>query len=163
MFRTGSFFITHFFDEFGGFACVLSVIVFIAYITFLSSVDRVLKRVDPENRRMDPGQVWLNIFPFFNCIWLIVTVERVGESLRNEFLARGQFRKSESYGKTSGLAAVCLWAFGVPFVIGESPCVLAVWILAVIYSIVYWLQISSYARRLRSEPPAFTPPADEGW
>ena len=79
----------------GGIGCILFVIAFAALVAFLSAALRVLTRVEPENRRMDPGLVWLNLIPFFNLIWMVVTIERVGESIRNEFMARGRHKKSE--------------------------------------------------------------------
>src|SRR5947207_546855 len=99
----------------GAIGCFLFLIVFIAAIAFLAAADRVLKRVEPDNRRMEPGLVWLNLIPVFNLLWMIVTIERVGESIRNEFQSRGRHKRTESYGKTSGLAAMILTFIGLPF------------------------------------------------
>ena len=146
-----------------GIGCILFVIGFAAYIVFLSAADRVLKRVEPEHRRMDPGMVWLNLIPIFNLMWLVVTVERVGESIRNEYIARGRHKRSESYGKTAGLAFVLLTLIGLPFAPAAWPCMLVFWIFAFIYWIVYWIQLSGYAGRLLSESGKYAPPPDEGW
>ncbi len=147
----------------GGLGCILFVVAFSAYILFLSAAVRVLTRVEPENRRMDPGLVWLNLIPFFNLIWMVVTIERVGESIRNEFMARGRHKKSEVYGKTSGLACMVLWGIGLPFAIGGTSCALVFWFFAFIYWVVYWAQLSGYAKRLKSQGTAFAAPPDEGW
>lgn len=147
----------------GGIWCILFVIAFAALVAFLAATVRVLTRVEPENRRMDPGLVWLNLIPFFNLIWMVVTIERVGESIRNEFMARGQHKKSEAYGKTAGLAFVVLWGIGVPFADSGTPCALVFWFFAFIYWVVYWAQISGYARRLKIQGTAFAAPPDEGW
>jgi hypothetical protein len=143
--------------------CFVLVIAFIAYVAFLSAAARVLGRVEPENRRMEIGQVWLNLIPFFNLLWIVVTVERIGESIRNEFLSRGRYKRSESYGKTTGLAWLVLTGVGVPFAAAGTPCLLVFWFLAFIYWVVYWAQLSGYARRLNSENPSYAPPVDEGW
>jgi hypothetical protein len=147
----------------GGIGCFLVVIGFIAFVAFLAAADRAIKRVEPENRRIDPGMIWLNLIPLFNLLWMVVTIERLGESIRNEFISRGRHKNSESYGKTSGLAFMILFGIGLPFALGETPCVLLFWFFAFIYWIVYWVQISGYARRLQTEPTAFAPPQDEGW
>jgi hypothetical protein len=147
----------------GGVGCFVLVISFIAYIAFLAAAARVLARIEPENRRMEIGQVWLNLIPLFNLLWMVVTVERIGESIRNEFLSRGRYKKSESYGKTTGLAWLVLTGVGVPFAAAGTPCVLVFWFLAFIYWVVYWAQLSGYARRLNSENPSYAPPVDEGW
>ena len=147
----------------GGLACILVVIAFIALVAFLAAAVRVLSRVEPENRRMDPGLVWLNLIPLFNLIWMVVTIERVGESIRNEFMARGRHKKSESYGKTSGLACMVLFGIGLPFAFFGTSCALVFWFFAFIYWVVYWAQISGYAKRLKGRGTAFAAPLDEGW
>ncbi len=144
--------------------CFLVVIAFIALVAFLAAAVRVLLRIEPENRRIEPGLVWLNLIPIFNLLWMIVTIERVGESIRNEFQSRGRHRRTESYGKTSGLAFMILWFVGLPFAIGGSPCTFVFWFFAFIYWVVYWAQLSGYAKRLMtSESGSFAAPVDEGW
>ena len=153
--------IERFFES--GIGCILFVVAFAAYVLFLSCADRAIRRVEPENRRIEPGMVWLALIPFFHLLWLIVIVERVGESLRNEFIARGRHKKSESYGKLAGLSCAVLVLIGIPFAAGGTPCVLVFAFFAFIYGIVYWVQISNYPRRLRDDAGSFAPPADEGW
>lgn len=151
------------FGELGLLPCFLFVVGFVVFVAFLSAVVRVLSLVEPANRRIEPGQVWLNLIPGFNLVWMVVTVERVGESIRNEFVSRGRHKKTEAYGKTSGLAWLMLTGIGLPFGIAESPCVSAFWVIALIYWIAYWVQLSGYARRLRTDNATFSSAADEGW
>ncbi len=157
-------FLDEFWRELGPIFCFLLVIAFIAAVAFLASVTRALERVDPENRRMEPALVWLNLIPIFNLLWIVVTVERVGESIRNEFVARGRHKKTESYGKTAGLAAIALWYIGIPFASAFTPvCIVVFWFFAFMYWVVYWAQISGYARRFKSDGGSYAPPQDEGW
>lgn len=151
------------FDDFGPMVCLLGTIVFIVHVAFLASLDRAVKRVEPENRRLDPGMVWLNLIPLFNLMWMIVTIERVGESLRNEYVARGRHRFSESYGKSAGLAAMLLTGTGFLFGVFAAPCMLIFWFFAFIYWVVYWAQIAGYSRRLNDKATGYSPPQDEGW
>lgn len=156
--------IFHILDDLNGIGCLGFVVAFAAYITFLAVAVRVLGRVEPVNRRMEPGQVWLNLLPVFNLLWLVVTVERVGESIRNEMAARGRHRKSEAYGKTAGLTWLALWGVGLLATVADAPpLVILAWLFALVYWVVYWAQLAAYASRLGGEPPAYTPPADEGW
>ena len=39
-------------------------------LLFLSTIARVVGRVRRPNRRIEPTQVWLNLMPFFNLLWL---------------------------------------------------------------------------------------------
>src|SRR5262245_33189186 len=94
-------------DDFEVFLAVASVgciglgIAYLVFAAFLSAVSRVVGRVTPENRRIEPGQVWLNLVPVFVVIWLPITVDRVAESLKNEFTSRGLDDPRENYGRTT--------------------------------------------------------------
>jgi hypothetical protein len=147
----------------GPMPCLALVIGFIAFVGFLSSLTRAVNRVEPENRRLDVAQIWLNLIPVFNLLWMVVTIERIGESLRNEFMARGRFKKSESYGKSAGLGWLILADIGLLIVVCGSPCGAVFWPFAFIYWVVYWAQISGHARRLAAESEFDILPKDEGW
>jgi hypothetical protein len=139
-----------------GIAIVIAVVILIV-LAFLSAVARVLRRVQPENRRLEPGQVWLNLIPVFNFIWVTVTVERVAESLRSEFSARSLHSPDEPYGRKYGLVTLALIASGVFYV--TIP---IAYPLAIIFGIAYWRQLNRYAERLK--PGAYAPPpVEEGW
>lgn len=133
------------------------VVAFVVAVSFLSALARALRRVGPENRRMDPNQVWLNLIPVFNLVWCTVTVERVAESLRNEFRERGLDGPDEKYGRTYGLTMLALLASGVLF----YPAFIC-YPIALGYLIAYWRQVNRCADRLRSGAYA-PPPVDEGW
>jgi hypothetical protein len=106
---------------------------------------------------MEPTHVWLNLIPIFNFVWATVTVERVAESLRNEFRARGLDGPNETYGRNTGLTLLALLASGALF----YPAFIT-YPLALCYWVVYWRQIGGYVRRLKSGEYA-PPPPDEGW
>jgi hypothetical protein len=139
-------------------ACFFAVVAFILSVGMMATLSRVLGRVRPENRRMEPGEVWVNLIPMVNLVWAVVTVERVGESVRADLTARGAAKKKEAYGKTSGIIALVL--IGVFLLIPLAGVVTLPF--AFVYGIVYWFQMNAYARRLRDEPldPV---PVDEGW
>jgi hypothetical protein len=136
----------------------LGVVLALALVSvFLAAISQALRRVSPENRRMEPGQVWLNLIPIFNLVWCTVTVERVAESLRNEFRERGMDGPSEQYGRGRGLTMLALLASGILF----YPAFIC-YPIAFCYGIAYWRQLNHYAERLK--PGAYSPPpTDEGW
>lgn len=140
-------------------ACFVVACVLVIYLlgSFLAAVARTLRRVSPENRRMEPGQVWLNLIPVFNLVWCTVTVERVAESLRNEFRAREMDGPEENYGRPRGLTLLALLASGVLF----YPAFIC-YPAALVYAVLYWRQLNRYAERLRAGAYA-PPPVDEGW
>ncbi|MBX9580070.1 MAG: hypothetical protein K2X87_07140 [Gemmataceae bacterium] len=139
--------------------CCVGLVLLLVLVGLLATMAGCLGRVCRRNRRIGPGGVWLNLLPLFNLVWLPVTVERVGESLRAELTDRGRDRPGEGYGKTTGLTALVLYspAFFLP------AAGIVTWPFALIYTVVYWVQIARYAGRLRDEAPRYTPPADEGW
>lgn len=148
-----------FLGEFEEEFCCAGFVLFLVLVGVMSTASLVLGRVHPLNRRMGPGGVWLNLVPLFNLVWLPVTVERVGESLRAELHDRHRGRRGEGFGKTTGLTALVLFSptlFLPPALIVCGP-------FAFIYTIVYWVQLAGYARRLRDDAPRYAPPADEGW
>ena len=148
-----------FLDDFLQEVCCGGGILFLLMVGVLATMGTCLGRVDPRNRRMGPAGVWLNLVPLFNLVWLPVTVERVGESVRSELLDRGRGRRGEGYAKATGLTALVL--FSPALFLPQSAVV--TWPFALVYTIVYWVQLAGYARRLRDDAPRYTPPADEGW
>src|SRR5229473_1027616 len=73
------------------------------------TLQKVLYRVRPSNRLMEPGSVWLNLIPVFGFIWSFFMATRIPESLRKEFRDRGQDDGSD-YGKGIGLAYATTYA-----------------------------------------------------
>jgi len=141
-----------------GCSVTVFVLTLLLVSAFFSSLARALRRVSPHNRRMEPGQVWLNLIPIFNLIWATVTVERIAESLRNEFRERGLHRPGTRYGRGPGLVMLVLLVPGVWF----YPAFLC-YPIAFCFWITYWIQVNGYAAELK--PGAYTPPPmdDEGW
>lgn len=149
-----------FFDLNADWLCCLGFVLFLFQVGVLSTLALVVGRVEPRNRRIGPGGIWLNLLPVFNVVWLPVTVERVGESLRAELTDRGLHKSWYGYGKSVGLTALVLF---VGPVVLFPPAAVVTWPFAVIYTIVYWVQVGGYARQLRDDAPRYAPPADEGW
>jgi hypothetical protein len=145
------------------------VLVCTTGLGFLAALARALHSVSPENRRMEPVRVWLNLIPIFNFVWATVTVERVAESLRNEFRERGMDGPAERYGRSTGLTVVILLAVGlvfspafVPFRRASVYPALIIFVMALGNWVAYWKQINGYVRRLKSDEYV-PPPVDEGW
>jgi hypothetical protein len=144
--------------------CVFPAVVLPVVALFLSSIARAVVRVTPENRRLSPGQVWLNLLPVFNLVWLPITVDRVAESIRRECEDRGLDDDGVSYTRFAGLTWLTLSAFSLPALVlaRDVWCFAALVVpFAVIFWFAYWAQIGHYARRLKGAK--YVPPVDEGW
>lgn len=131
-------------------------------LRFFGALERVLRRVHPDHRRMEPGRVWLNLIPVFNFVWATVTVIQIAESLRNEYRSRGLDDPDEDYGRRTGLTLLTLLATGCLF----YP-VFLTYPAALVVGIVYWRTLNRYARELKTgefrHAPAGVVEYDEGW
>jgi hypothetical protein len=113
-------------------------------IPFLLTLHKALARCQPHNRTMEPGMVWLNMIPLFDLVWQFITVNRIGDSLYNEFRDRG-WHRGEDYGRGLGLAACILYTIG-------SLCTALMAIAGLICGILYWTKIAGYSKQLASRP-----------
>lgn len=63
------------------FGTVIGIIIF---IFFLISLHKAAKVVNPENRHIQPGMVWLNLIPLVSHVWLFFTATWLSKGLRAE-------------------------------------------------------------------------------
>jgi len=118
---------------------VVGLTVFICYMLTLQ---KALSRVSPRNRLMEPGQVWLNLIPCFNIVWMFITVSRVSDSLKHEFTDLDLDDRSD-YGKTIGLLYLAFNFGGIIPILG-----IVLGIASLVMFIVYWVKIAGYSGQL---------------
>lgn len=120
------------------------LLYFLARVFFLLTLHRCLSRVHPENRRMQPAMVWLDLIPCFNLVWGFIIVARVSESLADEFYDLRADRRGDDYGNGIGIGfMVCAVIAYVPYVgFPVALPALGLWIA-------YWVKVAEYSRRLR--------------
>ncbi|HKC37756.1 MAG TPA: hypothetical protein VKB95_16885, partial [Chitinophagaceae bacterium] len=67
---------------------VVVIVFFLGYLVtlifFLIAQQNTLKAIKPHNRKMQPGEVWLQLIPLFNLIWQFIVVGKIADSIRNE-------------------------------------------------------------------------------
>src|SRR5262245_60740710 len=69
----------------GGYLQIIFLIAFIIpVIFFILTQQRTLELIRPENRRMSPGQVWLQFIPLFGIVWQFLVISRISDSIRSE-------------------------------------------------------------------------------
>jgi hypothetical protein len=153
-------------DYSGGVMLVLIFfIVFVAVaILFLLTQYNTLKAIQPQNRAMSPGEVWLQLIPLFNLVWQFIVVQRISESISRE-LSSSTFSFEESqpiqiYQQGNRPTYQIGMATCVLNVLGLVPLLGALARLAgVICWIIYWVQLSSYKNQIISKNYSVTPPS----
>jgi hypothetical protein len=137
---------------------ILLTIICILGLLFLYTQQRILQRIHPENRKMRPGKVWLQLIPLFGMVYAFIVVVDISESLKRELPNSAEKRPSLVTGLLyNGL----FWSGGV---IGRITKVdfmeLYVAMAAFAVLLVYWMQLLHYNRKL-SHSQAI-PTADSG-
>ena len=103
---------------------------------FLNSLSKCLKQIAPRNRTMEPGQVWLNLIPLFNYVWMFITIIRLSESLDAEYRSR-RMSGDGDFGKQTGIIFMVLSLIG-------CGCI------GFIFLIMYWVKIAGFTKELQS-------------
>jgi hypothetical protein len=112
-------------------------------ILYLLTLSKALSRCSQHNRTMEPGMVWLILIPLFGLIWIFITVNRIAESLRNEFQDRRMDRGGEDYGQSLGTTYAALMLGGI------IPCLGFLLVVAgFICWIMYWVKIAGFSGEL---------------
>lgn len=144
-----------------GFVCVFALGVLVAVIYYLLTLQKALERCHPDNRRMQPGMVWLNLVPCLNLVWQFLTAIQVPDSLKAEFQDRG-LDEGGDYGKTIGLTYCILGLVSgvlqnIPQLIAPNdPRMVAIGLgLSGLFTIIlltlwitFWVRIAGYSRQL---------------
>lgn len=159
------------FGRYGGFGAeelifvlVIGLLIGLAiYIPFLLTLHRALDGCSPENRRMNPGQVWLLFIPLFNWFWLFQVVSAIGDSFDAEHRKRGipmteprpTYRLGMAYATTSLIGTVLSY-IPVINIIG-SLAGLAGFVLW----IVYWVKVAQIKNELKNQ--MVIPPYDPNY
>ncbi len=138
--------------NFGGAEAGLIVIIVIVAIAiglipmifYLLTLQNTLKEVQPQNRQMEPGQVWLLFIPLFGLVWHFIIVNRIADSLRAEFQQRQIPLQEDRPGAGIGITHCALnCASVIPFL--GSLCALA----GLVCWIIYWVKIANYKTMLQ--------------
>lgn len=143
------------------------LIVFLAIaILFLLTQYNTLKAIQPQNRAMSPGEVWLQLIPLFNLVWQFIVVQRISESISRE-LSSNTFSFEESqynqiYQQENRPTYQIGMAMCILNVLGLVPLLGALARLAgIICWIIYWVQLSGYKNQIISKNYSVIPPSTQ--
>jgi hypothetical protein len=156
-------------DLFRGCWLIVSLVTLILTLLHQTAQARALAACSPRHRTLEPGLVWLNFMPVFHLFWKFWTAAQVGNSVRQEFRARGM-RTDQAFGKTAGaigptVAVVSRGVLALGFLIAMLLrdgdvfflAVVLVTLLApveVVFLLVHWTQVSTLTRQLNAGRPA---------
>ena len=128
----------------------LSLFVLIPKIFYLLTLQSTLNNISPENRKMQPSNVWLLLIPLFSLIYHFYVIKYVAESIRAEADSMGRHLAEPMPAYHVGLAMCILNCLVVvPGVnILTSIAGLVCWI-------VYWVKIADYKNILSTEKMTF--------
>ena len=63
---------------------VIIVGILAVIVLFYVAQQNTLKAIQPENRLMRPGEVWLQLIPIYGLFWQFTVVNRISDSIRLE-------------------------------------------------------------------------------
>ncbi len=142
--------------------CLLAFVIgaIVALILYLLYLQKILKMIRPENRRMHPGHVWLTIIPFFGYYYQFVLISKLADSIKAELSSRGVHSPSKP-GYSVGLVmaiTTCVTALPtdqIPY-LGELSL-----IAALVTWIIYWATMARFKKQIETNQGSDTNPAME--
>ena len=112
--------------------------VFLIGIFYINTLQNTLKAISPENRKIEPGNVWWLLIPLVNIFYSFVVVDAIAVSLKNEYEKYGVVT-AEKPAYNIGLAMCILNILSaIPFV----------GIVAFLCWIIYWVKINEHRNEI---------------
>ena len=137
----------HFMGKLNFFEIILILIVLgimiIPQIFYLITLQKTINEISPENRKMEPNQVWLYLVPIFGLIWQFIMVDNIGISLQAEFQKRNITVKEEKPGYRVGMIYCILFCCTIIPVVG-----IFAGLVGFIFWIIYWVKINNFKKIL---------------
>lgn len=118
-------------------------------VFFLLTLQNTLKEVSIENRKMEPGMVWLMFIPLFGMVWQFIIVNRLADSLRDEFAKKNIKVMEARPGFAIGLTYCILFCCSIIPYLG-----LLTSIAGLVFWIIYWVKINGYREKLKQSVSA---------
>src|SRR4051812_14812060 len=133
---------------------IIFLAVLIPTIFFMIAQQETLKAIRPENREMSPGEVWLQLIPIFNLVWMFIVVTRISNSIDREMASTQNFSFEDNQYVTGYVSSE-----RPTYQIGIAYCVLSCcsiipflgWlasIAALVCWITYWVKLADYKKKI---------------
>ena len=134
------------------FQLILLVAILIPAVLFLLTQQRTLEAIRRENRKMSPGQVWLQMIPVFGMIFQFWVVRRIADSIQHELnTPTGDSIFAEEGQEVNGSPTYSLGlAYAILFCCCLIPIVNGICALAgLVVWICYWVQLNRYRVKMK--------------
>ena len=136
-------------------------------ILFLITQQNVLSTVQPANRLMNPGLVWLQLIPLFGQLWQFIVVSKISDSIRKEFISTkddsiigisgaGIAQLDNRPGFNIGIAYCILFTTGILINLLHKASPDSIWLIGPLFTlsgmicwIIYWIELVKYKNRLK--------------
>jgi len=138
---------------------IVVVLFLVPMIFFLIAQQNTLRAVSTHNRKMQPGEVWLQLIPLFGMVWKFIVVNKISQSIRAEI----NDRNSNSFlGEANPVFANDMVPLPT-YSIGIAYCILGLcgfipllgWFATIgwfVCWIIYWTQIVGYKNKFINNP-----------
>lgn len=124
-----------------------------AVFAFLGTLSSTLKCIAPQNRTMNPGQVFLLLIPVFNYIWMFILVSRISESIENELRSRNiphEKKPTYSIGLTYAIISLTNVLVQYMYPYGFFLNKPFLWVATIACAISYWVSVSNMKNKLQA-------------
>lgn len=134
---------------------VFLALFFIPAVLFLVTQQKTIKLIQPQNRSIGPGEVFLQLVPLFGMIWQFFVVTRLSNSIRRELGERTfSFEGSPAVYSSRdnrptyriGMAYCILFCcYIIPF-IGNI-----LFLAGTVCWVIYWVRLYQYKKKLEDK------------
>lgn len=138
---------------------IVIIVIFLSIVPavfFFLTQHNTLAAIQPKNRNMSPGEVWLQFIPLFGIVWQFFVVSRIADAIQRELASEETFSfeiessayRVEPYGPkpthSIGMTYCTLICCGIiPFLgIFASLAGFICWII-------YWVQLAEYKNKIQ--------------
>lgn len=129
-------------------------VFFVPALLFLFTQQKTIKLIQPHNRSIAPGEVFLQLIPLFGMVWQFFVVTRLSDSIRRElgertFTFEAPVSNNEQYIRPTyriGITYCVLFCcYIIPF-IGSFA-----FLAGMVCWIIYWVQLWNYKKKLEQK------------
>lgn len=114
------------------------------FVLYLLNMQNLLKEIKPENRLVEPSNVWLMFIPLFNMIYPFILYPKVCDSVKKEYESRGHSETGD-YGRSIGITMPILGLCGIIPLFGVLASIGNFVLL-----IVFWVKLAGFKNSLKT-------------